>query len=270
MTGSLVTHSLSRRRRAAISVLLLATIVSGCVTTTTGPYSANQSKDKAAEQYVALGITYLQEGNLDLATARTKRALELRPNYAEALAVLGLIYQTQEEYGLAEKHYSDALSADEDFTRGRTYLASLYYKQRKLDQALAHFEKAADDIRYPGRAQVFENIGLIRFQQGKLEESVTAYRKSLTLERDQPALYLKLAELYASQQDYAQANKYYEVFRDAVKTGNLLHSPASLELGIDLARRRGDDDTVSSLKLVLRNLYPQSPENRRELARENS
>ncbi|GAA3959692.1 type 4a pilus biogenesis protein PilF [Allohahella marinimesophila] len=245
-------------------------MTSACVTTTTGPYTANKSTDKAAEQYVALGITYLQEGNLELATARTKRALELRPDYAEGLAVMGLIYQTQEEFALAEQHYKDALSADNDFTRGRTYLASLYYKQRKLDSALAEFETAAKDIRYPGRSQVFENIGLIKFQQGRIEESIAAYRRSLTLNRDQPSLYLKLAELFASLQDYQQANKYYENFRESVRAGVLLHTPASLELGIDLARRSGDDDTVSSLKLVLRNLYPNSPENQRELARENS
>ncbi|WP_416398375.1 tetratricopeptide repeat protein [Allohahella sp. A8] len=255
---------------AATVVMALSLMSSACVTTTTGPYSANQSKDKAAEQYVALGINYLREGNLELATARTKRALELRPNYAEALAVLGLIYQTQEEYPLAEQNYKDALSADSEFTRGRTYLASLYYKQRKLDQALAEFEKASEDIRYPARSQVFENIGLIKFQQGKTEESIAAYRKSLALDRDQPGLQLKLAELFAKLQDYEQANRYYDNFRESVRQGALLHTPGSLELGIDLARRRGDDDTVSSLKLVLRNLYPKSPENQREQARGNS
>lgn len=241
-----------------------------CVTEKTGPYTSTTHSSKAAEQYVQLGISYMQEGNMELATARIKRALELRPNYPDALAVMGLIYQTEQEAGLAEKYFKEALDADSRFTRGRTYLASLYYSQRKLDDALKQFRIASEDVRYPNRAQVFSNLGLIESLQGRTADAIVSYRKSLTLDRNQPPLRLTLASLYAAQEEYVQANVFYAQFRDMVRTGGLVHTPASLELGIDLARRRGDLDTVSSLMLVLKNLYPDSAEYRRVIARADS
>jgi type IV pilus assembly protein PilF len=183
---------------------------------------------------------------------------------------MGLIYQTEQEAELAEKYFKEALDADSGFTRGRTYLASLYYSQRKLDDALKQFRIASEDVRYPNRAQVFSNLGLIESLQGRTADAIVSYRKSLTLDRNQPPLRLTLASLYAAQEDYVQANGFYAQFRDMVRTGGLVHTPASLELGIDLARRRGDVDTVSSLMLVLKNLYPDSAEYQRVSAKADS
>ncbi len=242
--------------------VLLATVLlaSGCVTTTDGPFTAKVDKVKAAEQYVQLGIAYYQQREYEIAIQRLNRALESNPNMPEAYSVLGLVYQAQNEMNVAEEKYLKALSLNPKFTRGRTYYAAFLYQLERFPQALDQFQIAANDVAYPSRAQIFSNIGLVHVRLDQIEEAIAAYEKALDIRRDQPQVMLALATLYHQRSNYDLSNGYYKAFRSQVRARNISHTAQSLKLGIDLARQRQDLDEEASLLLLLKNLYPDSPE----------
>ncbi|WP_049781024.1 type IV pilus biogenesis/stability protein PilW [Hahella chejuensis] len=253
-------ENLKRTFKAAVMLVLISGAVAGCVTTVTGPYTKKASEEKAAQQYVQLGLAYFQQGDMESALLKLQRALEIKPNNAEALAAMGLVYQRQKEPFLAEKQFKSALRSDASFTRGRTYYAAYLYEQGRFKEAVEQFEKASGDVSYEGRAQVFSNIGLIRLRLGDIDQSIKAYEKSLTLRHEQPNAVLALSSLYFEKRELVKADKLYGAFWEAVRRGGASHSPASLALGIKIAREKKDLNEEASLMLLLKNMFPNSAE----------
>ncbi|WLQ17290.1 type IV pilus biogenesis/stability protein PilW [Hahella aquimaris] len=253
-------ENVKRTIKTAVLAMVLGGVLAGCVTTVTGPYTNKASEEKASQQYVQLGLAYYQQGDLDSALQKLKRALEIKSDNAEALAALGLVYQRQKESLLAEKQFKSALRSDSNFTRGRTYYAAYLYEEGRYKEAVEQLERASEDVSYESRAQVFSNIGLIRLRMGEIEPAIRAYEKSLTLRHGQPDVVYALASLYFDKGGLSQADKLYSSFWEAVRRGGASHSPASLALGIKIAREKKDLNEEASLMLLLKNMFPNSAE----------
>lgn len=241
-------------------VLSLVVLLSACVTTVDGPFTDKTDKPKAASQYVQLGLAYFQQGQYEVAIQKLEKALEIQPGQHEANAALGLVYKAQNEASVAEDHFRKALRAKPDYTRGRTYYAAFLYQQGRLEEAVEQFEIAAEDVAYPNRAQIYSNIGLVNVRQSKLEEAIDAYRRSLSLRRDQPQVVLALATLYYKTDDMVTASTYYQDYKRSVRARQASHTPQSLRLGIDIARSQQDLNDEASLTMLLRSLFPNSSE----------
>ncbi|AZZ93317.1 type IV pilus biogenesis/stability protein PilW [Hahella sp. KA22] len=253
-------ENVKRTIKTVVLAVVLGGVLAGCVTTVTGPYTNKASEDKAVQQYVQLGLAYYQQGDLDSALQKLQRALEIKPDNAEAQAALGLVYQRQKEPLLAEKQFKSALRSDPGFTRGRTYYAAYLYDQGRYKEAAEQLDKASEDVNYESRAQVFSNIGLIRLRLGETEQAIKAYEKSLTLKRGQPNVVLALASLYFGKGELSKANRMYAVHWETVRRGGASHTPASLALGIKIAREKKDLNEEASLMLLLKNMFPNSAE----------
>lgn len=253
-------ENVKRTIKTVVLAVVLGGVLVGCVTTVTGPYTDKASEDKAVQQYVQLGLAYYQQGDLDSAQQKLRRALEIKPNNAEALAALGLVYQQQKEPQLAEKQFKSALRSDSGFTRGRTYYAAYLYEEGRYKEAVEQLDRASEDVSYESRAQVFSNIGLIRLRMGDIEPAIKAYEKSLTLRHGQPNVVYALASLYFEKGQLSQADKLYSSFWESVRRGGASHSPASLALGIKIAREKKDLNEEASLMLLLKNMFPNSAE----------
>jgi len=243
-----------------VSVVLSCLLLSACVTTVDGPFTAKTDKAKAASQYVQVGLVYYQQKEYETAIQKLEKALEIQPGQHEANAALGLVYKAQGEAEIAEDFFKKALRKEPQYTRGRTYYAAFLYQQGRLDESLAEFEEAADDVSYPGRAQIFSNIGLVNVRQNNFEKAIAAYSRSLSLRRDQPQVILALATLYYQTGDLDNAAVLYMRFKNDVRARKASHTPQSLKLGIDIARSQQNANEEASLTMLLRNLYPASRE----------
>jgi type IV pilus assembly protein PilF len=76
------------------------------------------------------------------------------------------------------------------------------------------------------------------------------------MQRSNSDITFSLAEVYYQLGDLNKAQKYYATYRLQVPT----QSAESLWLGIRLAEKSSDHDTVASYALALKNLFPRSDE----------
>ncbi|MDD1967188.1 type IV pilus biogenesis/stability protein PilW [Pseudomonas sp. NPDC090203] len=241
--------------RAAL-LLCLVTLMAGCVSTgNVDPLSTSKGRDEARQAYVQLGLGYLQQGQTERAKAPLKKALELNSSDADANAALALVFQTELEPQLADEYYAKALSSRPGDARILNNYGGFLYEQKRYKEAYARFEQAADDNLYAERARVFENLGMTALKLDDRAQALEHFNKALRLDRQQPRALLEMAELSYEDRHYVPARDYYDRFSQLSE-----QNARSLLLGTRLAKIYDDRNKAASYGLLLKRLYPGTPE----------
>ncbi|UZE97712.1 type IV pilus biogenesis/stability protein PilW [Alkalimarinus alittae] len=238
----------------------LVFILSGCVTTTDSAFSRKADEGKAVQNYIQLGLAYIQRDDFEKARANIGRALEIDSDSSEAYAALGLLYQQQAENELAEEHFKKAIKLDAKNTRGRTFYASFLYRVERYSEALEQFELAGTDTDYPRRSVIFINVAQCYLKLDQSDQAVKAYEKALSLDRNQAQALIGITQLLVQKGEYLKGQQYYNRMVNVIRSSGMTHSAKSLWLGIELARHFNDRGQESSYALLLKKLYPESQE----------
>lgn len=248
----------------SVCLLVLISLLAGCVTETDSRFAREEDEDRAVENYVQLATAYLSKGNYDRSRRHLERALELQPNSAAALSTQALLYQTEGEPELAEESYRKALRSDSGYTRGRVFYGAFLYGQERYEESQSQFQAASRDTAYEDRASVFYNLGRASEQVGDTDTAVEAYRRALELGRGDPRWLLALSRSLVANGDYSAASRYYSRLMTMLERNpKLQHNPESLLVGIQIARHFGNQHDEASLALQLRNRFPDSEEYRK-------
>ena len=254
-----------------LSVFLLV----GCTTTTTttkkttttnstnskaqnkGP-KAGVDKEKALKNRLQLAVGYMGKGDHERARVHLNKAMELNSRSPEVHDVWALLYQKERELEEAESHYKKALSYDPTFTRGRNNYGLFLLRLNRVEEAHQQFVTASQDLGYPKRAELFYRVGITSLKLNKDKEAEEAFTKAAVLNSQMFVTYLELADIAYERGDYARAklllNKY-----NSIKSST---HPRGLWLGVRLEHRLGNEDAEASQGMALRNLFPDSRENK--------
>jgi type IV pilus assembly protein PilF len=149
-----------------------------------------------------------------------------------------------------------AISLNRSFSRARNNYAAYLYGQQRYQEAEEQLSEVVKDPLYNARPQAFLNLGLCRLKLGNAAGAEEAFKRTISMQRDNLVALLELAQLRLDAQDTREASVYYDEYRMRVRQ----QSARGLWLGIRLARITGDENAESSYALALRNLYPESPE----------
>lgn len=236
-------------------VLALCWALTGCVTETTE--RAPAPKDVQLQAHLDLARGYLENRDFGRAREPLERALEIDPRSAEAATLMGVLYQAQNEPELAERYYRQALRNDPAFAMALNNYGTFLYGRGRFEDALDPLRRLSRDPDYRDRPRAYLSLGLTELKVGNKDRARDAFERSLSFNTVLPRSALELAYLNFEDGDYAEANRYYGMFRDRAR-----QSPRSLCLGIDLARQSGNDDQRASYEIALKNLYPDSTEAR--------
>ena len=106
-----------------------------------------------------MGDVYSLEGNLEKSEEAFRRAISLRPDYADA--------------------YHN--------------LANTFQRMGKPEPAIVNYEKAVS--LNPGLWQSYQSLGMIYFHQGRLDMAGEYFKKALKINPDEVRLKLLLKEL---------------------------------------------------------------------------
>ncbi len=100
-----------------ITLTLIALHLSACVSITESRFTKKSDPQKAAATYVALGVSYLSQGNMILARKKIERALELAPDSAAAHSAMAMYWLERGEEKLTEQEFAIALDLDKQHSK---------------------------------------------------------------------------------------------------------------------------------------------------------
>jgi Flp pilus assembly protein TadD len=136
-----------------------------------------------ADCYYNIGVSYLQKKDEKQAEDAFKKALELKPDYADAATALATLYNNQKRFDEAAAMGAKAAasgggagagSADAVYNQG-----IILWNQGKIAEAKVRFEEAlkAD----PNHADSHYQMGMALLNEGKLPDAVGMFEKYLSL-----------------------------------------------------------------------------------------
>lgn len=242
-----------------MGLVLVATLLSSCITTRTSPYDDKKDLDKAEQTYIQIGYDYFQKDNLLEAKKALTKALDLNSRSAGAHLGLARVYERELEFGLADDHFRKSLRNSEDTEVHFQYGVYLYNRGEYKD-SYRQFREVLEDPIYARRAQAFEYQGVVATRLSKIDEAISHYERAIALNRMMSNSYIGLARLHFNREEYRQAYDRYLGFIELVRAKLSSHNASTLWLGIQLADRLQEEDALSSYELQLRNRFSDSTE----------
>lgn len=158
-----------------------------------------------------LGIVLSEQGEAEQAIGHYRRAVDLRPDYAEA-------------------HYN---------------LGRLLVEQGQVDEAIAHYEKAA--AINPADAEAQNNLGVTLFGIGRADDAIAHYQKALEIQPDYAEASCNLASALIAKGDFDGAIARYTACLAAMPD----REEARYNLASALLRKGRIDEAIIQYQKVL-------------------
>jgi len=139
-----------------------------------------QLENTNLKAYIKLGLQYMKIGQYSDGVNTFKKALELNPRCAAAHLNLGQYYLMRTgEIPKSREFFLAAIKLNPKDTMGHNLLALSYQKEGRLDQAVAEYKKSL--TLDSEQDQVHLNLGAIYQKQGNFSEAVREYEKALQI-----------------------------------------------------------------------------------------
>lgn len=131
---------------------------------------ATKVKPITADDYVMLGTTLEQNGDIEKAREAFHKALELQPHHLGALLNLGRLFDRQGQLGRATEHYVEATKYHPKDATAFNDLAWCFARQGKYAPAVAALQHAVE--LKPDSILYRNNIAKILVAQGRNDEAL--------------------------------------------------------------------------------------------------
>ncbi len=245
-----------------VLALSLTALLTACVTTTDSRFTKKADPQRAVDDYVILGISYLRQGDHKMARKKIERALAIDPSSAPAHNAMALFWQDRGEAELADKEFLIALDLDSDYSPANYHYGRFLMVLGRSDSC-DYLRKAARDIHYSGRKSAFEDLGLCHYSQRDYKPAIAAYEKAWQLEGSSLIAALNLTAIYVDQKRFDLAQRWFKRLESGIKNSQQQHTALSLWLGIEIARANKDRDAEANYAFKLKKSFPQSDEYQR-------
>jgi tetratricopeptide (TPR) repeat protein len=127
-----------------------------------------------------LGDVYGRRGDLEKSAYEFKKAIELRPNYADAYHNLGNTYRQMGKIEQALENYQKALKYKPQLWQSYQNIAAIYFEQKSYASAEAYMKKALTI--YPTNADLYVNLGVIYLQMEDKSKAKNMFIKALEID----------------------------------------------------------------------------------------
>lgn len=164
-----------------------------------------EEKQQANAHY-KLGVSYLNENNIQPAFIEFQKAYELNPEDKEVLNAIGIIYLLSfEDFPKAIDFFQSAVKVDRDFSEAYNNLGFAYEKSRRFDEAIESYKKALTNLLYRTPEKAYYNLGRLYYRRGQLDEAIDVYKEALKRASDFYPSYYGLALCYNAKGNYGDA-----------------------------------------------------------------
>ncbi len=162
--------------------------------------------------YNILGAANMGLRNFEEAIENFKKALQIKPDYAEAHNSLGIALQSRGRFPEAIASYEKSLQIKPDLVEAHNNHGAVLKEQGRLDEAIASFGKALKiDPRF---VEAYNNLGAALKEQGRLDEAIASFSRALLIKPDYAEAHNSLG---VSLQNYDRLEEAQASFGKALK-----------------------------------------------------
>ncbi len=185
-----------------------------------------QDKD-AATAFYQLAVNAFQNGKLPDAMAQLEEASKYNPDDVNVHHLYGIIFLGKSNgpkggstlasdwLVKAETHLKRALEIEPKMTDARITLAAVYMERQSWNLALEQLKEAENDLKYPAKTFIFDNMGWCYHMLGQEEQAVLALKMSVAENPKNCHAWYNLGRVYRDQGQWPQAA---DSFASAVET----------------------------------------------------
>ena len=175
-----------------------------------------EEHETPAEINAQLGLDYLQQGDVDIAIQKLKRAQEQNPNLAATYHYYGLLYQRLSSWDLADQNFKHALDlAPHDAAIQNNYGAFLCDRGR-YREAEKLFLEAGRSPEYKRSYEAYENAGLCVQRIPDRKKAEQYFRHALEINPVLPTSLFNMAQLSFEDGDYLKARAFLQRYHGVV------------------------------------------------------
>ncbi len=141
---------------------------------------SGEEKRQRSSAHYQLGVSYLNENNIQPAFVEFQKALEYDSGNKEALDAIGLVYLLKlEDYPKAVASFEKALRQDRNYAEAWNHLGSAYEKMGRYPEAAEAYKTAATNPLYKSAEKALYNLGRAYYRMRKYDASLDAYKESI-------------------------------------------------------------------------------------------
>ena len=239
--------------------MIACLVLSGCnqviaPSDNVNPYAVT---NEVAESNFRLGVAYLKNGNYEKALEKLTKSIDADPRYAPAYNALGVLHQKLGQMKKSEDHFKKALSLNRSDSSTLNNYGLFLCQNERYDEAEKAFLDAASNPLYETPEIAHANAGICYLKQGLDDKAEGYFRSALDLNPRIPSALIQMSDFSYNQNNFLSARAYLQRYLAVSKP-----TPKSLWLGIKIENELGDQNALSSYRLLLKNNFPDSEEAR--------
>ncbi|HEU5080128.1 MAG TPA: tetratricopeptide repeat protein [Opitutaceae bacterium] len=209
----------------------------------------------SARAYNNLGIALLEKNRLDEADAAFKKALTLRPHWADVVSNRGNIALAKRDFDVAEAFFRQAVQDNPASVVQKNNLAGLLLQRGKEEEAKALYEESLR--RTPDDPNALCGLGDVALAEKKVSSAIEFYKRSISAMPHLAVAHNNLGNALVELGDNEEAEA---EFGQAVKL-NPSFQKARSNYATMLARRGQYERAIKEYTIALR-IYPADTESR--------
>ncbi len=237
-----------------VTASLAAFWLGGCVTVGPPPLPTQKvDLHQASATNTELALGYLDQGRLDLAFEKVKRAVSEDDDNPQAHAAMALIYSRRDNPVQAEKEYRRAIAIAPDEPNIQNLFGAFLCGHNKPDEGIVHFTKAAENLQFVTPEQAWTNAGICAMNNNHLDKAAQYLSKAVEVAPNYPDALLSVGDLNYRLRQYTRALAFLERYQSLAKP-----TPQWLLLMVKTERQLGDFDSSRNYESQLTRDFPTS------------
>ena len=219
-----------------VLMILIMFTLSACVTVNEkGEPEVKADPVEMVESRIALGLGYLENGNMSKARENLEKATQHAPTYYRSQLAMAHYYETVGETEAARKTYQTVLRAHPKNGNILNNYGTFLCKQGEYQKADEYFNRAIAQPYYYLVPASYENAAFCALKSGDKEQARYYFAKTLDHDPNRARSLLQLAKLEIDAQQYTQARIRLMQFNQ--RYGN---QKTSLQLLVELEKKAGN------------------------------
>src|SRR6186997_2471344 len=178
------------------------------------PTTAANDSAKAAELKKTFeeGVTASRAGQHDAAIEKFQAALVISPACFDCQFNIGVALMAKKDEKAAEEAWKKAIEMKPDYAEALNALSTLYNNQKRFDEAAAMSAKASASGGGGGSADSIFNQGIILWNQGKIAEAKVKFEETLKANPNHPEAHYQYGMALLNEGKLAEAVAEFESY----------------------------------------------------------